>query len=217
MHLKDVWEPLRNQWKAKFASDSAPTRAGDENEDFAETGFTLTRTTAVSKHSRDEDRSDKENGAESTEKRQRLSYADLNYEDTLFPTRSERRESEEPPVLRVTDPFIKLLEEENAKLRAELQGHEGAMADERYITILERENLKLQKELYAPKPKPKPVGPDVRWYGVQGGGRPGVYTNYAEVSKTVQGVGGRQQRFPTREEAQSFVDGKDGRMATGST
>jgi WD40 repeat protein len=48
-----------------------------------------------------------------------------------------------------------------------------------------------------------------RFYGVQVGHVPGVYTDYDAVKAQIVGCkGAKQQRFETREEAQAFVDGR---------
>ncbi|KAF2271920.1 ribonuclease H-like protein [Westerdykella ornata] len=56
----------------------------------------------------------------------------------------------------------------------------------------------------------KPKASPEKWYGVQVGHNPGVYTDYDEVKRQIRGYpGSKQQRFSTREEAQAFVDSRD--------
>jgi hypothetical protein len=66
----------------------------------------------------------------------------------------------------------------------------------------EDEFIEFMREMYKRKPKASKE----KWYGINGGGKPGVYTDYAEVAKIIKLHKGRQQRFPSREEAQAFVD-----------
>lgn len=50
-----------------------------------------------------------------------------------------------------------------------------------------------------------------RWYGVQVGFTPGVYTSWDEVVKQTKGCpGSKQQRFNTEEEARAFVNAGKG-------
>jgi len=56
-----------------------------------------------------------------------------------------------------------------------------------------------------PAPTPKPGKP--KFYGVQAGHVPGVYTDYTAVLEQVTGFkGGKHKSFASREDAQSFVD-----------
>ncbi len=55
-------------------------------------------------------------------------------------------------------------------------------------------------------PTPKDTGPPTRFYAVAIGLKPGVYTDWAEAQRAFVGSKGpKYKKFPTREEAESFV------------
>src|SRR5699024_5738207 len=51
-----------------------------------------------------------------------------------------------------------------------------------------------------------PSSETIRYYGIQRGRKPGVYTNWTEAQKQIQGfTRPRYMKFSTREEAEEFV------------
>lgn len=72
-----------------------------------------------------------------------------------------------------------------------------------YVELLLAENNKLLRELQRLR---RPIPSGVRWYGLKGGYTAGVYTDYMELQKHQKVHGGSCQRFPTREEAEAFVE-----------
>jgi ribonuclease HI len=82
------------------------------------------------------------------------------------------------------------------------------LVDKRFASYTEAESF-MRSDGAAAAARPKPS--QQKWYGVQVGHNPGVYTDYEEVKRQIRGyAGSKQQRFATREEAQAFVDAEQG-------
>ncbi|KAJ4289543.1 hypothetical protein N0V90_010872 [Kalmusia sp. IMI 367209] len=82
----------------------------------------------------------------------------------------------------------------------------GRSADD-FATLQAEKRRKMSSSglLRKKSPVAKPLKP--KFYGVQVGHVPGVYTDWNTVLEQIKGCkGAKQQAFPTREEAQAFVD-----------
>jgi ribonuclease HI len=84
----------------------------------------------------------------------------------------------------------------------------NAMVDKKFSLYTDAEAF-MRAGVSSASPRPKSA--KEKWYGVQVGHSPGVYTDYDEVKRQIRGYpGSKQQRFSTREEAQAFVDARLG-------